>query len=75
MTTGSRLDSGGAVVPRWLHYLVVPNILDRQFETTDPNRIWTADIAYIQIAEGWLYLAAVMDMYSRRLLGWSLRRG
>ncbi len=54
-------------------YPVVPNILDRQFETTDPNRVWTADITYIQTAEGWLYLAAVMDLYSRRIVGWSLQ--
>ncbi len=76
MTTGSKLDRGGAVVPRWLQTtttLLFRTSWTSKFEATDPNRIWTADITYIQTAEGWLYLAAAMDLYSRRIVGWSLR--
>ena len=48
------------------------NVLDRQFEPEAPNRAWTADITYIATGEGWLYLAAVEDLYSRRIVGWSM---
>jgi len=47
---------------------VVPNILDRQFQVDVPNHSWVADITYIPVAEGWLYLAAIMDLYSRRIV-------
>ena len=46
--------------------------LDRRFEPEAPNRAWTADITYIPTGEGWLYLAAVEDLYSRRIVGWSM---
>ena len=42
-----------------------PNILDRQFDVTDPNRVWASDITYIPTAQGHLYLAVVLDLYSR----------
>lgn len=48
------------------------NILDRQFTVSAPNRVWAADITYIPTGEGHLYLAAVMDLYSRRIVGWSM---
>lgn len=48
------------------------NILDRQFEPQSPNEAWTADITYIPTCAGWLYLAAVEDLYSRRVVGWSM---
>ena len=48
------------------------NLLDRQFEPESPNEAWTADITYIPTREGWLYLAAVEDLYSRRVVGWSM---
>ncbi len=50
---------------------VAENILDRQFDPTAPNRAWVADITYIRTCRGWLYLAAVMDLYSRKLIGWA----
>ncbi len=42
------------------------NLLDRQFETESPNKVWAADITYIWTREGWLYLAVVLDLFSRR---------
>jgi putative transposase len=50
---------------------VADNVLERDFEAFEPNRKWAADITYIPTAEGWLYLACVMDLYSRRIVGWS----
>ena len=51
---------------------VAANILDRKFDTHEPNRVWTADISYVWTLEGWLYLAVVMDLYSRQIVGWAL---
>jgi transposase InsO family protein len=51
---------------------VAENILDRQFEPTAVNQAWTADITYVWTAEGWLYLAAVEDLHSRKIVGWSM---
>jgi putative transposase len=51
---------------------VAANLLDRQFEVDRPDRVWTADITYIWTREGWLYLAAILDLFSRRVVGWSL---
>jgi putative transposase len=51
---------------------VAENILDRQFEPEAADRAWTADITYIPTREGWLYLAAVEDLHSRRIVGWSM---
>ena len=51
---------------------VAPNTLDRRFEASAPNRKWVADLTYIPTAEGFVYLAAVMDLYSRRIVGWAL---
>jgi len=45
------------------------NILDRQFEASGPNQKWVADFTYIWTAEGWLYVAAVIDLFSRRVVG------
>ena len=50
---------------------VAPNLLEREFEATGPNQRWVADFTYIWTAEGWLYFAAVLDLYSRRAVGWS----
>jgi putative transposase len=52
---------------------IAPNLLGRNFLATAPNRIWLADIAYVETGEGWLYLATVMDLYSRRIVGWAMR--
>ena len=49
------------------------NLLDRQFQADAPNRKWVADFTYIWTAEGWLYVAVVLDLYSRRAVGWSMQ--
>jgi putative transposase len=49
------------------------NLLDRQFTAPAPNRVWLADITYIPTKEGWLYLAVVLDLFSRRVVGWAMR--
>ena len=51
---------------------VAPNTLDRNFQADAPNQKWTADITYITTRQGWLYLAVVMDLFSRRIVGWSM---
>jgi putative transposase len=51
---------------------VAENVLNRRFEPEAPNQAWTADITYLATGEGWLYLAAVEDLYSRRIVGWSM---
>jgi transposase InsO family protein len=50
---------------------IAANVLDRQFEARAPNQKWVADFIYIWTAEGWLYVAAVIDLFSRRVVGWS----
>lgn len=52
---------------------VAPNLLDRQFEATAPNQKWAADFTYVWTAEGWLFVAVVLDLYSRRVVGWSMQ--
>ena len=51
---------------------IAANMLDRSFEASAPNRKWIADFTYIWTAEGWLYVAAVADLFSRRVVGWSM---
>jgi putative transposase len=51
---------------------IAPNLLDRNFEPEQPNAVWTGDITYIPTDEGWLYLAAVIDLHSRQVVGWSM---
>lgn len=51
---------------------VASNLLDRQFEAERPNQKWVADFTYIWTAEGWLYVSAVIDLFSRRVVGWSM---
>jgi len=51
---------------------IAPNVLDRRFAAEKINRVWTTDITYIPTDEGWLYLAGVMDLCSRRIIGWSM---
>ena len=52
---------------------LAPNKLDRSFDATRPNELWTADITYIWATEGWLFLAVVLALYSRRVVGWSMK--
>jgi putative transposase len=49
-----------------------PDLVEREFDPPAPNLIWSADITYLKSWEGWLYLAAVMDLFSRRIVGWSM---
>ena len=53
--------------------VLVPNLLQRQFTVTRRNRAWVTDITYIRTWQGWLYLAVVMDLFSRKIVGWSTR--
>jgi putative transposase len=52
---------------------LIPNLLNRQFDVAHPNKAWVTDITYIRTWEGWLYLAVVMDLFSRKIVGWSTR--
>lgn len=52
---------------------VAPNTLQRGFKVSKPNRAWVTDITYVRTWEGWLYLGVVMDLYSRRVIGWSTK--
>lgn len=51
---------------------VAPNLLQQDFTATEPNQKWVGDITYIQTTEGWLYLAVVIDLYSRLVVGWAM---
>ena len=53
---------------------VAENLLDRQFTPTAPNRVWVADITYIPTDEGWLFLAAIKDLYTCEIVGWAMDR-
>jgi putative transposase len=52
---------------------IAPNLLDRQFTVAQPDKVWAGDITYIATDEGWLFLAVVIDLFSRQVIGWSLR--
>jgi putative transposase len=52
---------------------IAPNVLNREFTVDVPNKVWAGDITYIATDEGWLYLAVVIDLFSRQVVGWSLR--
>ena len=51
---------------------VAENLLDRKFEAALPNQAWVSDITYVRTRQGWLYLAAVMDLFSRKIVGWAM---
>ena len=53
--------------------VVAPNHVQQQFNVAEPNRVWVTDITYIRTHEGWLYLAAVLDLFSRQVIGWSMQ--
>lgn len=53
-------------------YAVAPNVLKRDFMTMAPNQKWLADLTYVPTDEGWLYLALVLDLYARKLVGWAM---
>jgi len=52
---------------------VAPNLLERNFTPAAPNTVWTSDITYIATDEGWLYLAVILDLFNREVVGWSMR--
>src|SRR3984957_16944628 len=65
--------------PRWVRttdschdFPIAANLLERNFIAAAPNRIWLADITYVETDQGWLYLATVMDLYSRKIVGWAM---
>jgi putative transposase len=52
---------------------VAANLLDQNFVAKRPNQVWLADITYIPTAEGWLYLAVILDLFTRKVVGWAMR--
>lgn len=50
-----------------------PNDLERRFNVTEPNKVWVKDTTYIRTYEGWLFLAVVLDLFSRKVIGWSMK--
>lgn len=67
----------GMPADRWARNLaaMVLNVLDRQFVASAPNQKWVADFTYLWTAEGWLHIAVVLGLYSRRVVGWSMSQG
>jgi len=53
-------------------FKIAPNLLGDYGRITKPNEVWVADITYIKVSEGWVYLAAILDLYSRKIVGWSI---
>ncbi len=51
---------------------IAPNLLDQQFQVAQPNTVWTTDITYIETAQSWMYLAAIVDLYSRMIVGFAM---
>lgn len=54
---------------------IMPNVLNREFTVVEPSRVWVSDITYIRVKEGFLYLTTVIDLYDRKVIGWSLSNG
>jgi len=54
------------------HEAISANVLNRQFYVTQPNKVWATDITYVWTLEGWLYVAVVIDLFSRQVVGWSI---
>ena len=52
---------------------VAENLLDRNFAAEKPEQVWLADITYIPTGEGWLYLAVILDLFTRKVVGWAMR--
>jgi putative transposase len=53
--------------------VIAPNHVQQEFDVAEPNRVWVTDITYIRTHEGWLYLAVVLDLFSRQVIGWSMQ--
>lgn len=72
----SKLSKKFKVVTNSNHnYLIVENILNREFIVKMPSKAWILDIIYIQTKEGFVYLTTIMDLYDRKIIGWSLSDG
>ena len=56
------------------NYPVAPNLLQQKFQSEAPNRIWVSDITYIRTLEGWLYLTVILDLFNRKITGWSMSK-
>ena len=54
-------------------FTIAPNVLDQDFAADAPNQKWAGDISYVWMPEGWLYLAVILDLHSRRVIGWAVR--
>jgi len=57
------------------NYPVAPNVLDQEFQATRPGEIWVSDITYVRTKNGWLYLTVIIDLYDRKVIGWSMNTG
>ncbi len=57
------------------NYPIVPNVLDRKFRATRPGEIWVSDLTYVRTKRGWLYLTVIIDLYDRKVIGWSMSTG
>jgi putative transposase len=55
-------------------YEVAPNLLARQFDVAKPDQVWVGDISYVWTGEGWLYVSTLLDLYSRKVVGWAMSR-
>jgi putative transposase len=53
---------------------VAPNVLARDFDVKAPDRVWAGDLTYLWTQQGWLYLAVLIDLYSRKVVGWSIKQ-
>ena len=57
------------------NYPVAPNLLDQEFYATGPGEFWVSDLTYVRTKNGWLYLTVIIDLYDRKVIGWSMSRG
>jgi len=57
------------------NYPVAPNLLNRKFRATRPGKVWVSDITYVRTKNGWLYLTVIIDLYDRKVIGWSMSKG
>ncbi len=66
------------ILPRWSlpkaskEHVEIPNYLERQFAVTEPNQVWCGDVTYIWAGKRWAYLAVVLDLFSRKPVGWAM---
>ena len=56
------------------NYPIAENLINRDFKATEPGKVWVSDITYIRTVQGWLYLTIIMDLFDRKIIGWSLSK-